>query len=59
MCYWIMLQKDNFSWSFSYNSLIKFHGKKFGSLTMNVLYPYYNEVCFKGAALYLNFLVVF
>ena len=40
-------------WSFSYNSFVKFHVKKFGSHNMTVLYPNlcYNEpheVCYKG-----------
>ena len=41
-------------WSFSYNSFVKFHGKKFGSHNMTVLYPNlcYNKVCYKGSALY-------
>ena len=43
-------------WSFSYNSFIKFPWeKKFGNHNMAVLYPNlcYNEVCYKGTALYL------
>ena len=41
-------------WSFSYDSFVKFCGKKFGSHNMTMLYPNpcYNEVCFKGTALY-------
>ena len=40
---------------FPYNSFEKFHGKKIGSHSMTVLYPNlcYNEVCYKGTALYL------
>ena len=42
-------------WSFSYNSFVKLHGKKFGSHNMTLLYPNlcYNEVCYKGTALYM------
>ena len=41
-------------WSFSYNSFVKFHGKKFGSQNMAVLYPIpcYIEVCYNGTVLY-------
>ena len=40
--------------SFSYNSFVKFHGTIFGSHTMTMLKPNqcYNEVCYKGTALY-------
>ena len=43
-------------WSFSYDSFVKFHGKKLGSQNMSVLHPNscYNEVCYKGTALYLS-----
>ena len=36
--------------SFSYNSFVKFHGKKFGSHNMIMLCPNlcYNAVCYKG-----------
>ena len=38
-------------WSFSYDFLVKFHFKKFGSQNMTLLYP--NEVCYnKEIALY-------
>ena len=35
---------------------VKFHGKKFGSHSMTVIYPNrcYKEVCYKGTALYMN-----
>ena len=33
--------------SFSYNSFVKFHGKKIGSHNMTVFYPN-TESCFKG-----------
>ena len=41
-------------WSFSYHSFVKSNDKKFGSRIMTVLYPNlcYNEVCYKGTALY-------
>ena len=47
-------RKMTIIWSFSYNSFVKFHGKKFGSHNMTVLYsnPCFNEVCYKGTALY-------
>ena len=40
-------RKTNMTWSFSYNSFVKFHGKKNGRHIMAVLYPnlYYSEVC--------------
>ena len=46
-------RKMTILWSFSYNSIVKFHGQKIGSL-MTVLYPNmcYNEVCCKGTALF-------
>ena len=45
-----------FLWSFSYNALVGFHGKIFGSHNMTVLYPNlcYNEACYKEATLYLS-----
>ena len=41
------------SWSFSYNSFVKFYGKKFGSHNATVLYPNlcYNKMCCKGTVL--------
>ena len=38
-------------WSFSYNSFVKFHGKKIGSHYMArfFLNPCNNEVCYKGS----------
>ena len=41
-------------WSFSYNSFVKFHSKRFGSQNMTVLYPdqCYNKVCYKGTAVH-------
>ena len=47
-------RKMTILWSFSYNSCIKFTGKKIGCHNMTVLYPNpcYNEVCYKGTALY-------
>ena len=44
------------SCSFSYNSLVNYMLKNFGSLNMVVLYPNpcYNKVCFKGTALYIS-----
>ena len=41
-------------WSFSYNSFVKFHGKKFGSHNTTMLYPNpcYKKVCYKGTTLY-------
>ena len=49
-------RKMTMKWSFSYNSFIKFHGKKFGSHNMTVLYPNpcFNEVCYKEIALYIS-----
>ena len=40
-------RKMTIKWSFSLNSFVKFHCKKFGSHNMTVLYPNlcYNEVC--------------
>ena len=42
-------RKMTMSWSFSCNSFVKFHGKKFGIHNMSVLYPNpsYNEVCYR------------
>ena len=36
-------------WSFSYNSFVKLHGKKYGNPNMTMLYPNlcYIEVCYK------------
>ena len=47
-------RKMTISWSFSYNSFVKFHGKKIGSHNMTELYPNlcYNEVCYEGTALF-------
>ena len=47
-------KKMTISWSSSYNSFVKFHGKKFGSQNMTVLYPNpcYIEVCYNGTVLY-------
>ena len=42
-------RKMTISWSFTYNSFVKFHGKILGSLNMTVLYP---DLCYKGTALY-------
>ena len=41
-------------WSFSYNSFVKFHGKKFGIHNITLLYPNlcYNEMCYKGTEMY-------
>ena len=41
-------------WSFSYNFFVKFHVKKMWA-TIPVLYQnmFYNEVCYKGSALYM------
>ena len=53
-----ILQRNNrkmtIQWSFSYNSFLKFHGKKNESHNMNGLYPnqYYNKVCYIGTPLY-------
>ena len=40
-------------WSFSTNSFVKFHGKKFGNHNIAVLYPNlcYTKVLYKGAGL--------
>ena len=42
------------SWSFSYNSFVKFDGKNFGSHNITMFYPnlYYTKVCYKGTSLY-------
>ena len=40
-------------WSFSYNSFVKFHGKKNWDITLLYPNPCYNEVCYKGTALQL------
>ena len=47
--------KGIITWSFSYNSFVKFHGKKFVYLNMTMIYPKpcYNEVCYKDTALYM------
>ena len=49
-----MLYADNFTKEYN-NSFVNFHGKN-GSHNMNVLYPNpcYNEVCYKGTAIYYN-----
>ena len=49
-------RKMTIKWSFSYNSFVKFHGTKFGSRNMTVLYPIwcYKEACYKGTVLYLK-----
>ena len=41
------------SWSFSYNSLVKFHGKNIEINNMTVWYPSqcYKELCYKVTAL--------
>ena len=41
-------------WSFSYNSFVKLNGKKMRGHNITMLYPNlcYNEVCYKGTALY-------
>ena len=41
------------AWSFSYNSFVKLHGKKYGSHNMTTLYLNlcYNEECYKGTAM--------
>ena len=41
-------------WSFLFNLFVKFHGNKYVSHNMAMLYPNpcYNEVCYKGTALY-------
>ena len=48
-------RKMTIKWSFSYNSFVKFHGKKFGGHNMTMLYqnPSYNKVCYKGTAVYI------
>ena len=40
-------RKMTIKWSFSYNSFVKFHDKKFGSHNITVLYPnlHSNKVC--------------
>ena len=44
---WTILQKNDrkmtIKWSFSYNSFVKFRGKKIGSNSMTKLYP---KVCY-------------
>ena len=49
-------RKMTILWSFSYNSFEKFISKKIGSGYMTAFYPnpYYNEVCYKGIALYIS-----
>ena len=49
-------RKMTIPWSFSYNSFVKFHGKKYGSHNMTMLYlnPLYNEMCYKEATLYIS-----
>ena len=44
-------------WSFSYNSFVKFHGKKIWSHNMTVVYTNacFNDVCYKGTALFCLF----
>ena len=37
-------------WSFSYNSFVKFPGKKFGSRKMTMLYP---NLCYNEARIFL------
>ena len=46
-------RKMTIQWSFSYDSFVKFHAKKFGSHNITVLYPNlcYNKVCYKGTIL--------
>ena len=40
LCYkGTILQRNCSKWSFSYNSSVKLHGKKFGSNNRTVLYP--------------------
>ena len=40
-------------WSFFYKSFVKSHCKKYEShMTVLYLNPCYNEVCYKGTALY-------
>ena len=48
-------RKMTILWSFSYNSLVKFHGKKIRRQIMTVLYTdlCYNEECYKGTAPYM------
>ena len=47
------------SWSFSYNTFVKFHSKTIGS-HMTVLYPNpcYNEVCYKGTYFTMFFIIM-
>ena len=43
-------------WSFSYNFFVKFYGKNLGAtIWSTMLYPNlcYNDVCYKGTALYI------
>ena len=42
------------AWSFSYNSFVKFRGKKLGSHNMMMFYPnlFYNDLFYKEIALY-------
>ena len=42
-------RKMTISWSFTYNSFVKVHGKIIGRHNMNVLYP---DSCYRGTALY-------
>ena len=46
-------RKMTIRWSFSYNSFVKFHGKKIETTTQ-LLYPNlcYNKVCYKVTELY-------
>ena len=48
-------------WSFSYNSFVKFCGKKNGRHNTIVFYPNqcYSKAWYKGTTLYVKFLLVF
>ena len=51
-------RKMTISWSFSFNSFVKFHGEKIWSHNITVLYANlcYNQVCYEKTALYSNIL---
>ena len=55
MAYWSGSILFALPWSFFYNSFVKFHSKKFGSHNITVFDQNlcYNEVCYKGTALYI------
>ena len=52
-CYKVTILQRNYSWSFSYNSFVKFHGKIFGEPQYELLIYQkrcYNKGCYKETA---------